>query len=399
MPIQPIDPQTLQNISGKSALTAATGFAQSMSQFGQSMRANKAAEMQDKIMKMQMSNAELDSAIKSADAVGNMSIGLLSMKDPMQQNAAYAQWLKSPVAEAISKQGVKLPEPGSLTPRTLQTMAAESSQYMQWLKLKASGTKEQEKFSAMEKIPGTQLYGQKSSKTKKYTNIRSDLDGTNSNSSSEFERNLAYSLKNKLITKKEHDTALLDRQDVFTGKIPEASLKERTRKAKMAEITAARDEYSDGVKHFSAINQSVSGALAAMEAGDNALSDALVTQVMSQVNDTDVKAFQMYREFDRSYGNVAERVGRAASKFLTGTRTEEEKKLMADTLIHFRDNYANRGFERMKDQHRKIAMENGQDPFKVVPPTSPEDIRDFPHTDRKEKIRLLKHYFPEVFIR
>jgi len=160
--------------------------------------------------------------------------------------------------------------------------------------------------------------------------------------------------------------------------------------------TSLRKEAVEGVEHFQKQRVAVNDAIAALESGNNALADTMVTQIMSQVVDSKVRAFQMYSVFDRSYGNIANRTFKALSQFVIGERTAEDRQIIKDTLLQFKQ-YSDPAANKMRNKYRAIAKEDGLDPFRVVPPDSPEDVRDAIGVSRDEKLRVLKRYFPEMF--
>lgn len=157
-----------------------------------------------------------------------------------------------------------------------------------------------------------------------------------------------------------------------------------------------RKEAAKDIGYYSNIGMNIDQTISALESGDIKLADQLAAQTMSQVNDTNVRAFQMYNEFDSSYGNVAERTYRSLAKFLSGSRTDAEIAEIKNTLLEFKKNYAEPGKERLKRFHRATAKKDGLDPFRVVPPESPEEIRDSDMAMEK-KIEYLKVYFPDKF--
>ena len=193
------------------------------------------------------------------------------------------------------------------------------------------------------------------------------------------------------------------RYDVLSGlgmrRSEEESLGFRRDKQEEEFTFKLRKEAGEGTKHFSTMETNISDAIAAINSGDNALSDTLLAQVLSQVNDTDIRALQMFQQFDKSYGNVAERTMNSINRFISGDRSESETSMIKETLENFRDSHVRPGINKLKTQYRSMAKEEGYDPFKVVPPTSPEDIRDYQGAGREEKLRLLKLYFPNYFKR
>lgn len=181
-----------------------------------------------------------------------------------------------------------------------------------------------------------------------------------------------------------------------TQKRHEAAQKRLTSQDAQRLTNELRDEASKGTQHVSTISTNINEAIAALNSGDSGLSDTLLNQVMSQVQDTDVRAFQMYSQFDRSFGNLAMRVADSISRFLTGARTEEQNELIKETLVNFRDQYAAPAETRMRNMYRNLAKDEGVDPFEVVPPKRKEEIRDM-DISAKEKMRLLELYFKDDF--
>lgn len=231
----------------------------------------------------------------------------------------------------------------------------------------------------------------------------SDLEpiGNENIGGSEFERNLDELEGNKKITPEEKLAYIRKRVGVLSGaeqtEHQEITTGMRAAKEKARQTTALSNEATKGIEHFSNMNTSINGALAAIKSGDTKLSDILLTQVLSQVQDSKVRAFQMYKEFDTSFGNVAERTIRGVLRFIGGARTEEEKAQIAETLNNFREAHVSPGLNKLKNMYRDMARGRKLDPFDVVPPRSPEEIRDYPGMLKKDKVKYLKLYFPEKF--
>lgn len=156
------------------------------------------------------------------------------------------------------------------------------------------------------------------------------------------------------------------------------------------------DDATKGVEHFQKQRTAINDAIGALESGNNALADTMVTQVMSQIVDSKVRAYQMYAEYDRSYGNIAKRTYNAVAGFVGGARTPEDRKTIKETLLQFKK-YADPAAKLVRNRYRALAKDKGLDPFQVVPPDSPEDVRDAPNISLEERKRILKLYFPDMF--
>ena len=219
--------------------------------------------------------------------------------------------------------------------------------------------------------------------------------------SSEFERNLAASIASGKLTPAQAAELRRKRANVLAGAettaAQDATQGRFETKEYRVETEGLRDEWREDREHFSKMDQSISGAMAALEAGDNQLADQLLAQVMTQVNDTDVRAYQLITNMDQSYGNVAERTYRAVARFISGARTPEEKAEILKTLATFRESHVNPGTQRMDRRYRMMAAGRKLDPFDVVPPRSAEDIRDAPGLTKDQKIRALKKWYPDQF--
>ena len=96
--------------------------------------------------------------------------------------------------------------------------------------------------------------------------------------------------------------------------------------------TNLRDEYAKGTELYKSMNQNIEGAVKAMESGNSQLADTLMAQTLSQVQEGDVRAFQMYAQFDKTYGNVFNRTIEAIDRYLTGSRSEDDKAEIKRTL-------------------------------------------------------------------
>lgn len=228
-----------------------------------------------------------------------------------------------------------------------------------------------------------------------------DLSKSKSKGGTAFERALQASLDSGVITQEQYNERMNKYSSVKSGlgtsattdiKISESQRKERNKRT--ADL---RDDAGKGLEHFNGIAKNVNAAIAAMDAGNNGLADTLMGSVMSQVQDTNVKAMAMYEKFDTSYGNAAERIANSVSRFLSGSRSESEKGEIRETLSNFRDSYAVPGQKKLRSQYRNLAREEKLDPFKVIPPQSPQDIKDATGIDTQEKLRLLKEYYPNAF--
>lgn len=413
--ISPVSNQTLQQIAtpAVNSMDTAKSFYQGQQmQFQKEDRERKQRledeELRDRkedreikrmVMETQMTNTELNMAMTQQKTMGDFGIGMLGMVQQAEAGqldpaAAQQAWLQA--RESLpGKLRSMIPEQMVSSQEVMQGMAA-NDKLLKYLSIKSKSLSK-ETMSPFQKIPGTDLYGQLSSKNNKWTNIKSSLDGSSEVGSSEFERHMNGLLKRGIITQATYDLDVVERKDSLKGEITRGSLAERQRKAGYEETKGMRKEYTQGVEHFANMNRSIDEALVAMESGDTGYSDVLLAQVGSQVQDTNVRAFQMYAEFDKSYGNVVERIGRSVSRFLGGSRTDDEKQVIREALTYFKENYSDVGMKGIKNRYRVLAMETGKDPFVVVPPTSPEDIRDFPHADKDEKFKLIKLYFPGVF--
>lgn len=155
-------------------------------------------------------------------------------------------------------------------------------------------------------------------------------------------------------------------------------------------------EASDDIGYYSSIGENIDKAIAAMESGNIGIVDQLATQAVTQANDTNVRAVQMYKEFDKNYGNVVERTYRSVAQWVQGKRTDAEMAAMKRDLLEFKRLYAEPAKERFKNRYKAIAKTKGLSPFDVVVPDSKEEIRDS-DMSTEDKLKYLKIYFPKEF--
>jgi len=237
-------------------------------------------------------------------------------------------------------------------------------------------------------------------RTGRYSDLNA-IDEEDETPGSEFERHIRTLKDEKKLTEEQVLEYQRKRVGVLSGAEQTAHQEITTGMRAAKEIRrqteALSKEASGGTEHFSNMNQSIDDAIAAIKSGDNALADTLLAQAMSQVQDTDVKAMQMYKEFDKTFGNVAERMIRGATRFISGGRNDAEKVEIISTLENFRESHVTPGLNKMKNIYRDMARGRGLDPFDVIPPRNPEEIRDYPGMLKAEKIKKLKLHFPEKF--
>jgi hypothetical protein len=171
--------------------------------------------------------------------------------------------------------------------------------------------------------------------------------------------------------------------------------------AEQQKTRAAQDDilkdYAKNVDAYKSMTSKVESAIIAMESGDTQLSDTLMAQTLSQVQESDVRAFAMYSQFDKSFGNVLDRTVKGVRRFLEGKRTPAEREEIKKTLQYMRDNYSIPKTSGMRNLYRGQAVDKGLDPFETIPPESPEDIRDSTLISKDRKMELLKRYYPDMF--
>jgi hypothetical protein len=262
-----------------------------------------------------------------------------------------------------------------------------------------SEASQDEQFGEFQKIPGTELYGQPSSKTGKYANVRSGVDGKSEQGNSEFERGIQRGLDQGYFTEdqatelRKKRTAVLSGTEMREGAIQRLDEKQTDRYNK--ETKALREEYTEGSKHFGNMSTNIEGALAAIDSGDTRLSEVLLNNSMLQVQDTKTRAYQMYTQFDQEFGHLGQRIVGQVSRFLEGTRTQRETDEIKSVLSHFKENYVDPAGSKLRDRYRQFAIQQGKEPFTVVPPNTPEDIKSTTLLDKKEKIEMIKKFFPD----
>ena len=226
-----------------------------------------------------------------------------------------------------------------------------------------------------------------------------DFDGVAG--TSEFERHINYQLKMGLITQDQANDMIEKRAGVLAGTdmriTDKTRIEESKRKAGVKETTDLRKEWKQGSEHFDSMTSTIDEAITALDSGNTGLADTMLNQVMSQVQDDNVRAFAMYQQFDKPFGNLANRVKESIDRFLGGKRSDEEKEEIRSTLQYFKDAYADPKRGAIRDRYRALAVEQGADPFEVVPPSSLEDVRDSRLIDKKRKKELIKIHYPEAF--
>jgi len=337
----------------------------------QASQRKKQNELEERRLNMteQLNKAKLDEAQLEAIGLQSIAIGAYSQSVMEAMKSVPANLVKDPnvIAQVQKRVYNSLPE-------GIKSVIPDKPQSLESIKMGLeNATLTQEWLQSQKKATGT----------------------------SEFERTRDELLAKDKITDKEADDLTKKRVGVLSGlemRKGEETREDRYGKQNIQKATdTLRDDYSEGSEHLKKISNNIDAALAVMDTGDTELTDKLLAQVMSQVQDTDVRAFQMYAEFNKPFGNLMERITGQVSRFFQGSRTGKEREVIAQTLKHFKENYAETSLNEVRNMYRNQAVNLDLDPFKVVPPSSPEDIRDYPNIGRKEKKRLLELYYPDMF--
>ena len=176
----------------------------------------------------------------------------------------------------------------------------------------------------------------------------------------------------------------------------EESLKLRQDIADKETTLKRRKEVGEGVKHFSEMSRNIDQAITAIGSSDTVLAQKYAAQAMSQMIDTNVRAYAMYKEFDQPFGNVVKRTVETIGQFLIGKKSEEHMQEVAKTLEYFRDKYALPGKKKVIQRYRGLARADGLDPLKVAPPESPMDIATEQTYSDDKKRRVIRQFYPSI---
>jgi len=174
-------------------------------------------------------------------------------------------------------------------------------------------------------------------------------------------------------------------------KSAELSLNYKEGHNKEKALIKLRDTFTKSMKRITDRNATINEALQSMEAGNNALSDKLLTSKLLNLSDTNVRAIAIYKELDSSFGNLFERATDIVGRIAFGKRTARQNEIIKETLLKMKA-LSEPVMEKMRQNNRAIAKADGHDPFRVVPPVSAADIRDSKLIDREAKLKLFEQY-------
>jgi len=195
------------------------------------------------------------------------------------------------------------------------------------------------------------------------------------------------------ITQDEYDKRMDKLGKVKTGvdisETTNVNLKESQTKRLNKQYENFRKTYKKDNEYFSGASRAIDRVIALMESGDTQMSNTLMTQALMGIEDTNVRAVAMYDKFDRSYGDIATRIGRSVTQFISGERTEDEKAQMTESLREFQRDYLNPASKYVVNSSRMVAVRDGLDPFRAVPPKTPQEVKDSPYGTRQQKIDAL----------
>ena len=209
-----------------------------------------------------------------------------------------------------------------------------------------------------------------------------------------YAQNLPNDIAQEAIVRKKRTTTRAGLEQTRQQELTYASTEEKRTREAQDDIFKT---YAKNVDSYKSMTSKVESAIIAMESGDTGLADTLMAQTLSQVQESDVRAFAMYSQFDKSFGNVLERTVKGVRRFLEGKRTPGEREEIKKTLEYMRDNYSVPKTEGMRNLYRARAVERNLDPFETIPPDSAEDIRDSNLISKERKLELLRRYYPDMF--
>jgi len=165
---------------------------------------------------------------------------------------------------------------------------------------------------------------------------------------------------------------------------------------KVERTDALRTEFGKTNQHFNQMQNNIQASLAVLQdpSSSPGLQDKMLAKLMSQVEDTDVRAMQVISDMDVSYGNFVERTYRGISRYLSGSRSPAERAEIIDTLTRFEKNHIEPNTTKLISRYRELATKDKLDPLQVVPWRSVTDIKSAPPTviSRANKINAIKSF-------
>lgn len=217
---------------------------------------------------------------------------------------------------------------------------------------------------------------------------------TRQGAASEFERLHAKQIAGTITPLEEHRLGVLAGTEMRAG--TEANYNQRVKQFQHQQERQWRDEVNKGVAHLKKMDRTITEALVAFDSADMKNAETLAAQAMSQLYESDVRAYAMYQQFDQAFGNVVDRSIENIRRWFTGNRSDTEKQELKEQLVYIRDNYIQPGKTGIVDAFRIQAGLDGMRPYQVAPPESPGDIVNKDYVGLAEKGQLVKDYFPAI---
>jgi len=148
----------------------------------------------------------------------------------------------------------------------------------------------------------------------------------------------------------------------------------KEQKKGMKELTSS---YKKDYKPFIHTSNQITKIKNALKSGDNAAMDIQVTDMLTNIEGSGVKAKSMYDIHNAPLGNIMERIKDEVSRFISGVKTDFQKEQIRSAIADL-EKYNNLVLRDGKDKYRSMARKNKYDVGLTIPYDTFEGVqRDY----------------------
>jgi len=150
----------------------------------------------------------------------------------------------------------------------------------------------------------------------------------------------------------------------------------KQKKARKAGMDALSKNYKSEYKPFIHTANQIKKIESALKSGDNAVMDIQVTNMLTNIEGSGIKAKSMYDIHNAPLGNIMERIKDEVSRFVGGVKTDAQKNQIRNAIADLKK-YNNLVIRDGEAKYRSMARKNKYDVGLTVPFDSFEDVQRY----------------------
>ncbi len=172
----------------------------------------------------------------------------------------------------------------------------------------------------------------------------------------------------------------------------ERTLTFKEKKERKKGMNIMSKDYKTEYKPFIHTANQITKIESALKSGDNAVMDIQVTNMLTNIEGSGIKAKSMYDIHNAPLGNIMERIKDEVSRFVGGVKTDVQKNKIRSAVADLKK-YNNLVLRDGKDKYRSMARKNKYDVGLTVPFESFEEVQKYYKSgfwSKEETVEYLK---------